>query len=137
MQYFGGGYFIIVAVKIKKIRTQFIGDVIIEKKFPDEVRDLRNLPLPHNVIRELWVRTQNERAWRRFYILPSMTAEIEFNTRENYRNTHFDEKEWRQAPVRLTIPLRYPKEEDRKEEMDSNNPISGPDCQSDKGQILP
>jgi hypothetical protein len=129
--------FVIVAVKIKKIRTQFIGDVIIEKKFPDEVYDLRNLPLPRNVIRELWVRTQNERAWRRFYILPDMTAEIEFNTRENYRNPHFDEEKWRKAPVRLTIPRKNLKERDPEVETDSDKPISGSDCQSDKGQILP
>ncbi len=78
---------------------------IIEKKFPDEVNALRSLPLPDCVLRELWIRTQNERAWRRFYILPETTAEIEFNTAENYRNTHFREKDWENAPYRLDIPL--------------------------------
>jgi hypothetical protein len=57
------------------------------------------------VLRELWIRTQNERAWRRFYILPYTTAEIEFNTAENYRNTHFDEEKWRHALFRIDIPL--------------------------------
>jgi len=57
------------------------------------------------VIRELWIRTQNERAWRRFYILPKTTAEIEFNTAENYRNTHFDDEKWLHAPFRIDIPL--------------------------------
>jgi len=96
---------VIAAIKVKKVRYAIEDDVIIEKKFPDEVKSLRLLPLPKQVLRELWIRTQNERAWRRFYILPDTTAEIEFNTAENYRNTHFDEEKWRNAPFRIDIPL--------------------------------
>ena len=96
---------VIAAIKVKKVRYAIEDDVIIEKKFPDEVKSLRLLPLPKQVLRELWIRTQNERAWRRFYILPDTTAEIEFNTAENYRNTHFDEEKWRNAPFRTDIPL--------------------------------
>jgi hypothetical protein len=95
----------VVAVILKKVRYGISHDCIIEKKFPDEVNALRALPLPGYVLRELWIRTQNERAWRRFYILPETTAEIEFNTAENYRNTHFREKDWEKAPYRLEIPL--------------------------------
>jgi len=100
----------VVAVMLKKVRYAISGDCIIEKKFPDEVNALRALPLPWYVVRELWIRTQNERAWRRFYILPETTAEIEFNTAENYRNTHFRERDWEKAPYRLDIPLRLPAE---------------------------
>jgi hypothetical protein len=96
----------VVAVRLKKVRYAFSNDCIIEKKFPDEVNALRALPLPGYVVRELWIRTQNERAWRRFYILPETTAEIEFNTAENYRNTHFRERDWEKAPYRFDIPLR-------------------------------
>lgn len=96
---------VISAVKLKKIRHGLDADCLIEAKFPDDVSDLRNLPAPAHVLRELWVRTQNERAYRRFYILPSMTAEIEENTAENYRNTHFREEYWRKAPYRIEIPL--------------------------------
>ncbi len=99
---------VIVAVKLKKIRYAIDDDVIIENKFPDEVAELRALPLPQHVLRELWIRTQNERAWRRFYILPETTAEIEFNTAEGYRNTHFDEERWRNAPFRRVITLGNP-----------------------------
>jgi len=95
----------VVAVMLKKVRYAISDDCIIEKKFPDEVNAIRALPLPPCVLRELWIRTQNERAWRRFYILPETTAEIEFNTAENYRNTHFREKVWEEAPYRLAIPL--------------------------------
>jgi len=95
----------VVAVILKKVRYELSNNCIIEKKFPDEVNALRVLPMPGCVLRELWIRTQNERAWRRFYILPETTAEIEFNTAENYRNTHFREKDWEKAPYRLDIPL--------------------------------
>jgi hypothetical protein len=96
---------VIAAVRLIKTRYTIDDDVFIEQKFPDEVSDLRNLPLPWTVLRELWVRTQNERAWRRFYILPGTTMELEFNSAENYRNTHYDEEKWKKAPYRIDIPL--------------------------------
>jgi hypothetical protein len=101
---------VIAVVKVKKVRYAIDDEVIIEKKFPDEVCELQSLPLPLSVLRELWIRTQNERAWRRFYILPETTAEIEFNTAENYHNTHFDEEKWRKAPFWIDISLPPKKE---------------------------
>ena len=98
----------VVAVRLKKVRYAISDDCIIEKKFPDEVHALLALPLPPCVLRELWIRTQNERAWRRFYVLPETTAEIGFNTAENYRNTQFHEKDWENAPCRLDIPVPLP-----------------------------
>jgi len=95
----------VIAVMLKKVRYALSDDCIIEKKFPGEVDALRSLPMSAFVLRELWIRTQNERAWRRFSILPETTAEIEFNTAENYRNTHFRKKDWENAPCRLDIPL--------------------------------
>jgi len=96
---------VIAVIIIKKIRYAIDEDAFVEKIFPDEVGDLRSLPLPPLVLRELWIRTQNERVWRRFSILPETTAEIEFNTAENYCNTHFDEEKWRHAPFRIDIPI--------------------------------
>ena len=52
-------------------------------------------PSRPSCIREFWVRTQNERAFRRFYVLPETTAEIEENTKEGYRNTHYREAYWK------------------------------------------
>ena len=95
-----------VAVTLIKCRYGLDADCIIEKKFPEEVADLRALPVPHYVLRELWVRTQNERAFRRFWIAPDMTAEIEENTIENYHNTHFREEYWKRAPYRIEIALQ-------------------------------
>ena len=99
----------IIALKMKKIRHGLNENCIIEKKFPDDVADLRSLPVPPYVFRELWVRTQNERAYRRFHIAPEMTAEIEEVTRDNYRNTHYREAYWKKAPYRIEL-LRRKKE---------------------------
>jgi hypothetical protein len=96
---------VIAVIKIKKIRYAVDENAFVENLFPEEVEALRLLPLPPNVLRELWIRTQNERAWHRFYILPDSTMEIEFNIAENYRNPHFDEEKWLHAPFRIDIPL--------------------------------
>jgi hypothetical protein len=92
-----------IALIIKKLRYGLDNACIIEKKFPDDIMNLRNLPVPPYILRELWVRTQNERAYRRFYIAPDMTAEIEEVTRDNYRNTHYREAYWKNAPYRIDI----------------------------------
>jgi len=96
---------VIAAIKIKKIQHAIDENVFVEYLFPEIVDALRLLPLPLNVLSELWIRTQNERAWRRFSLLPETTAEIEFNNAENYRNTHFYDEKWRHAPFRIDIPL--------------------------------
>jgi hypothetical protein len=67
---------IMVAVKLKKVRYGLDDDCIIEEKFPDDIAEIRGLPIPPFVIRECWVRTQNERAYRRFYILPEATMTV-------------------------------------------------------------
>jgi hypothetical protein len=103
---------VMVALKLKKLRYSPGEDCDIDKQCPDDVADLRSLPLPPWVLRELWLRTQNERPYRRFYILPDTTAEIMENTRENYRNTHFREEYWKKAPYRIEIPIPRRKEGD-------------------------
>jgi hypothetical protein len=103
---------VMIAVSAKKIRYGLDADCIIETKFPDEIADVRVLPLPPCVIREFWIRTQNERAFRRFYVLPGTTAEIEENTKEGYRNTHYREAYWEKAPHRIDIPLHKAAGED-------------------------
>jgi len=94
---------IIAAVTLKKLRHGLEDHCIVENKLPDAIEDLRDLPIPPYVLRELWVRTQNERAFRRFYILPDRVVEIEENTAENYRNTHYRESFWKKAPFRIEI----------------------------------
>ncbi len=96
---------VVIAVTAKNVRYGLDENCIIENKFPDEIENVRALPLPPFIIREFWVRTQNERAFRRFYVLPGTTAEIEENTKEGYRNAHYREAYWKKAPYRIEIPL--------------------------------
>jgi len=93
-------------VKLKKLRNAILGNLDAAKKFPDEVAALRALPFPPHVLRELWIRTQDDRSWRRFYIFPGMTGELGHNTAENYRNRHVDEHYFDNAPYRIEIPIR-------------------------------
>ena len=96
----------VAVVKLRKIRNAILGDLDAAKKFPDEVAALRALPFPPHVLRELWIRTQDDRCWRRFYIFSDMTGEIGHNTAEKYRNRHVDEHYFDNAPYRIEIPIR-------------------------------
>ena len=89
-----------------------------------------SVPFPsrRTCIREFWIRTQNERAYRRFYVLPETTAEIEENTKEGYRNTHYREAYWKKAPYRIDIPLHRADGEDISQ---SENPVKRSVCQTD------
>ena len=94
----------VVAVRLKKTRYSPGEDFLLEKKFPDDVEALRSLPLPPIVSRELWLRTQNERAFRRFWIVPGpTTVEIQEVTRDGYRNPHYHEGYWKKAPYKATL----------------------------------
>jgi hypothetical protein len=119
---------VMVAVRLKKVRYGIGDDCIIEHKFPDDVAALRTLPLPPYVLRELWIRTQNERAFRRFYVLPGTTMEIEENTKEGYRNTHYREAYWKKAPFKVVLSRR---KDERGEELKSEEPDTGSVCQKD------
>jgi hypothetical protein len=97
---------VVAVVKLRKIRNAILGDLNAAKKFPDEVAALRALPFPPHVLRELWIRTQDDRCWRRFYIFSDMTGELGHNTAEKYRNRHVDEHYFDNAPYRIEIPIR-------------------------------
>jgi len=51
---------VIAAIQIKKIRHATDENAFVEHLFPEKVDALRSLPLPLHVLRELWIRTQNE-----------------------------------------------------------------------------
>jgi hypothetical protein len=103
---------VIVAVRLKKIRYTIDWGCIIERELPEDVEAIRALPLPPYVRHELWIRTQNEREFRRFYILPKTTAELEANTREGYRSTHYREDYWKKAPNQIDVTLHREVKED-------------------------
>ena len=119
---------VMVAVRLKKVRYGIGDNCIIEQKFPDDLEALRTLPLPPYVLRELWIRTQNERAYRRFYVLPGTTAEIEENTKEGYRNTHFPGGILEEGTVQ---DCNTPPQGGGGEKLKSKKPYTGSVCQTD------
>jgi hypothetical protein len=95
---------VVVAVKLKKVRYSPGENFSLGKKFPDDVEALLTLPLPPTVSRELWLRTQNERAFRRFWVIPgTTTVEIEEVARDGYRNPHYQKGYWENAPYKATL----------------------------------
>ena len=96
---------VIAVVKVKKVRYSIDDKKPAEKIFPEEIAALRALPMPLFVLRELWVRTQNERAWRRFYILSDVVGELGFNKVEGYVNPHYDEEKWKTDRQIIINPL--------------------------------
>ncbi len=55
-------------VKVRQTRYRIDPEPFYEDLFPDELRGLRALPFPAFVLRELWLRTQHERIWRRLLV---------------------------------------------------------------------
>lgn len=51
-------------VKVRQTRYRIDPEAMYEDLFPDEIRDLRALPFPEFILRELWLRTRAERTWR-------------------------------------------------------------------------
>jgi hypothetical protein len=99
------GRLLSLPLKSKRSGMRSMRMCLSSTNFPMKLMRCAHSRFPLMCSGKLWIRTQDERAWRRFYILPHATAEIELNTAKNYRNTHFDEEKWRRAPFRIDIPL--------------------------------
>lgn len=65
-------------VRVRQTRYRINPDSLYEDLFPDEIRALRELPFPKPIVRELWLRTQHERVWRRLTIHDLSVGEIEW-----------------------------------------------------------
>jgi len=76
------------AVRVRQTRYRIDPESFYEEMFPDEIRDLRNLPFPSFIIRELWLRTQHERVWRRLVIYDVAVSEIGWWGPDDYTNPH-------------------------------------------------
>jgi len=76
------------AVMVRQTRYHINPESFYEEIFPDEIRDLRGLPFPEYIIRELWLRTQHERVWRRLEVLGESVMEIEQWNPDGYTNPH-------------------------------------------------
>ncbi|MFA4825043.1 MAG: hypothetical protein WC593_07770 [Methanoregula sp.] len=75
-------------VKVRLTRYHIDPDGFYDQQFPDEIADLRSLPFPPFILRELWLRTRHERVWRRLVVYDHSVAEIEWWGPDHYTNTH-------------------------------------------------
>ncbi|MDO9033625.1 MAG: hypothetical protein Q7U51_00275 [Methanoregula sp.] len=75
-------------VKVNQTRFTINAEAFYEELFPDEILGLRELPFPPFILRELWLRTRHERAWRRLGVYDLSVAEIGWWGPDNYTNPH-------------------------------------------------
>jgi hypothetical protein len=76
------------AVRVRQTRYRIESEPLYGDLFPDEVRDLCDLPFPDFIIRELWLRTQHERTWRRLEVYGFGVTEIEWWKPDGYTNPY-------------------------------------------------
>jgi hypothetical protein len=75
-------------VKVRQTRFLIDPEAFYEELFPDEIRQLRELPFPPFILRELWLRTRHERTWRRLVVHDLSVSEIGWWGPDDYTNPH-------------------------------------------------
>jgi hypothetical protein len=75
-------------VKVRMVRNTINPEVFYEDLLKDDLRDIRGLPFPNWMPREIWLRTQHERVFRRLRIYDVAVGEIEFFDPDEYVNPH-------------------------------------------------
>ena len=75
-------------VKVRVVRNAIHPEVFYEDLLADDLRDVRALPFPQWMPREIWLRTQHERTFRRLRVLDVAVAEIGFWNPDEYVNPH-------------------------------------------------
>lgn len=55
-------------VKVRQTRYTIDPEAMYEDLLPDIIREVRELPFPPWMPREIWLRTQHERTWRRLRV---------------------------------------------------------------------
>ena len=75
-------------VKVRVMRNLISPDAFYEDLLADDLREVRALPFPQWMPREIWLRTQHERTFRRLRVLDVAVAEIGFWDPDEYVNPH-------------------------------------------------
>ncbi|MCX6697060.1 MAG: hypothetical protein NTV84_05790 [Methanoregula sp.] len=75
-------------VRVLQTRYHIDPNGFYDQQFPDEVKELRALPFPPFILRELWLRTQHERVWRRLIVHDHVVSEIGWWGPDDYTNPH-------------------------------------------------
>jgi hypothetical protein len=75
-------------VRVRQTRYRINPDTIYENLIPDDLREVRELPFPQWFPREIWLRTQHERAWRRLRIYNLSVEELDWWKPDDYTNPY-------------------------------------------------
>jgi hypothetical protein len=75
-------------VKVRVVRNNIHPETFYEDLLADDLREVRALPFPPWMPREIWLRTQHERIFRRLRILDVAVGEIGFFDPDEYVNPH-------------------------------------------------
>jgi hypothetical protein len=75
-------------VKVRIMRYHISPDIFYEDLLEDELREVRALPFPAWMPREIWLRTRHERAWRRLRIYDITVGEVGMWEPDGYTNPH-------------------------------------------------
>ena len=75
-------------VKVRVMRNLISPEAFYEDLLADDLREVRALPFPQWMPREIWLRTQHERTFRRLRVLDVAVAEIGFWDPDEYVNPH-------------------------------------------------
>jgi hypothetical protein len=86
LQVFKPGYAFLV--KVRLLRHHINPDIFYEDLLSDDLREVRALPFPQWMPREIWLRTQHERTFRRLRVHDGAVAEIGFWNPDEYVNPH-------------------------------------------------
>jgi hypothetical protein len=73
-------------VKVRVVRNHIDPDDFYEDLLEDDLRDVRALPFPAWMPREIWLRTQHERIFRRLRVYDVAVGEIGFWNPDEYVN---------------------------------------------------
>jgi len=75
-------------VRVRQTRYRIDPDSFYEELLPEDLFEVRNLPFPAWMPREIWLRTQHERTWRRLQVRDCSVGEIGWWGPDNYTNPH-------------------------------------------------
>lgn len=75
-------------LKVRVTRYTISPDTFYEDFLADDLREMRDLPFPAWVPREIWLRTRHERTFRRLRVLDVAVGEIGFWEPDGYVNRY-------------------------------------------------
>ncbi|WP_292418582.1 hypothetical protein [Methanoregula sp.] len=75
-------------LRVRVLRNHISAEDFYEDLLKDELAEVRSLPFPKWMPREIWLRTQHERTFRRLRIYDVAVGEIGFWEPDGYVNKH-------------------------------------------------